>query len=349
MAHRLLSSGVRAGDVVALCAEPSVDLVAAALGVLEAGAAYLLLDPELPLKQLDFMMADSGAAALVAPPAVSSRFTSPPGQVLDLDHAALGGQGLAPVPDETPADAVCCVQYTAKATGRPNGVPIRHDSVVNLATSMADDLGIGAADTVLVLPPTFYRAPLMEMWLPLIAGARIVVAPDEMAGDGARLRQLIAGEQVSFLHASPSTWQGLINSGLRASRGLAALSGGEELSRELADQILDRCRVLWNAYGTVETTVYSTMARVERGLPIPIGRPIANTRVYVLDAQRQPVPVGATGELLIAGDGVCSGYLNRPDLTADAFVDDPFGPGKAYRTGDRARWRRGGELELVPR
>jgi non-ribosomal peptide synthetase component F len=187
----------------------------------------------------------------------------------------------------------------------------------------------------------------MELWLPLIAGARIVVAPADMARDGARISRLISAEHVTFLHAPPSTWQTLIDTGLRAARSLRALSGGEQLSQALADQILERCRVLWNAYGAVETTTYATLARVEQSAPVTIGRPLANSRVYVLDRNNQPVPVGVTGELLVAGDGVAAGYLNRTDLNAEAFVDDPFGPGRAYRTGDLARWLPDGELQLA--
>jgi len=352
-AQRLRAGGVRPGTTVAICAEPSVDLVAGLLGTLQAGAAYLLLDPDLPVEELEFTMADAGTGALLAPPSIAARFRSPPPCVLPLggadDQDATDTEQAVTTVAGTDPGAVCCVMYTAVADGSPVGVPIRHDAVVNVAGALAADLGIGTADTVLVLPSTLYRAPVIELLLPLIAGAKIVLSPEEVAGDGTRLRQLIASEQVSFLHASPSSWQLLIDTGLRASRGLAALSGGEELSRELADQILDRCRVLWNAYGAVETTVYSTLARVERTGPITVGRPIANTRVYVLDGRRRPVPLGATGELWVAGDGVSPGYRNRPDLTEPAFVDDPFGTGRAYRTGDRARWREGGELELQPR
>jgi non-ribosomal peptide synthetase component F len=267
--------------------------------------------------------------------------------VLVFDEAE-GGERAAPaIPDDVAPDALCCLQYAPAATGKPKCVPITHGSVVNLATAMAADLGIGPADTVLTLPSTFFRAPVMELWVPLIAGARIVVAPADMARDGARLSRLIAAERVSFLHAPPSTWQTLIDTGLRSARSLRALSGGEQLPQALADQILERCRVLWNAYGAVETTTYATLARVEQSAPVTIGRPIANIRVYVLDRYNRPVPVGVTGELLIAGDGVASGYLNRADLTAEAFVAHPFGPERAYRTGELARWLPGGDLELV--
>jgi amino acid adenylation domain-containing protein len=347
IARRLLAAGVGAGDVVALCSDPSVDLVVGMLAVLKAGACYLLLDPDLPPAHLDFMLTDSGAATLLAPPALVARLAAPPARVLVLGEADDGERALPAVPGDVDPDAVCCLQYTPAATAKPNGVRIRHASVVNLATAMAADLGIGPADTVLTLPSTFFRVSVMELWLSLVAGARIVVAPADMATDGARLSRLIAAERVSFLHAPPSAWQTLIDTGLKSARSLRALSGGEQLSQELADWILDRCRVLWNAYGAVQTTAYSTLARVERSVAVTIGRPIANTRVYVLDGYNRPVPVGVTGELLVAGDGVASGYLNRPGLTAEAFVDDPFGRGGAYRTGELARWLPDGRLELA--
>jgi amino acid adenylation domain-containing protein len=347
IAHRLLAAGVGHGDVVALCSDPTVDLVAGMLGVLQAGASYLLLDPDLPLEHLESMLADSGAAALLPQPALAARLAASSVRVLVLGEADDDEQAVPAVPVTVAPDAVCCLQYTPAATGKPNGVATAHGSVVNLATAMAADLGIGPADTVLTLPSTFVRAPVMELWLPLIAGARIVVAPADVARDGARLSRLIAAERVTFLHAPPGTWQTLIDTGLRSTRSLRALSGGERLSQALADQILQRCRVLWNAYGAAETTTYATLARVEQSVPVTIGRPIANTRAYVLDGDDQPVPVGVTGELLIAGDGVASGYLNRTELSAEAFVDDPFGPGSAYRTGDLARWLPDGELELV--
>jgi non-ribosomal peptide synthetase component F len=219
--------------------------------------------------------------------------------------------------------------------------------VTNLATAMAADLGIGAADTVLVLPATLFRAPVTELWLPLIAGARIVLAPADVAEDGGLLSRRITSERISFLHATPNAWQTLINTGLKPSRALAALSGGGALSEELADQILDRCRVLWNAYGAAETTVYSTLARVERSRPVTIGGPVANSRLYVVDDLDNPVPVGITGQLLIAGLGLTSGYRAGPDDADDPFLDDPFGPGTAFRTGDAARWLAGGEVQLI--
>ncbi len=347
LAARLLAAGVGAGEVVALCSEPSVDLVLGALGVLKAGAAYLLLDPQLPPEQLELMLTDSGATALLAQRAFAGRWAASPVRVLVLGEPDDGEPAAPSIPEGCTPDAVCCVQYTSRVPDRPAGVLIRHASVVNLAAAMAADLGLGPADTVLTLPLTLFDMSVMELWLALIAGARLVVASAETASDGARLSRLIAAERVTFLHAPPSAWQTLIDTGLKSARSLRALSGGEPLAPELSEQILQRCRVLWNAYGAAQTSGYCTLARVQRSGRITIGRPLANTSVYVLDAYNQPVPVGVTGELLVAGDGVASGYLNRAGLTANAFVDNPFGPGSAYRTGDRARWRADGELELV--
>jgi amino acid adenylation domain-containing protein len=347
IAGRLRAAGVGAGDVVALHAEPSVDLVVGALGVLKAGAAYLLLDPGLPSDQLQAMVADSGATATLAQPAFAATLATAPGRLLALE--TVDGAPVPPGPaNAVRPDAACCLQYTSAASGDPKGVPIHHGAVVNLVAAMASELGIGPADTVLVLPSTLFRASVLELWLALSAGARIVLAPGDAADGTAQVAPLIAAERATFLHALPSSWEALIDSGLKPTRDLRALSGGRPLSPELADQILKRCRSLWNAYGAAETAVYSTLKRIDDSTSVSIGRPIANTRVYVLDRSRQPVPVGVTGELLVAGDGVVPGYVNRPEVTAAAFVEDRFAGGRAYRTGDLARWLPGGELELVP-
>jgi amino acid adenylation domain-containing protein len=347
VARMLLAAGLRPGDLVALCSEPSVDLFVGVLGVLKASGVFLLLDPELAPARLDFILADSAPQVILADVAGAARLASRAPQVLALVQADGREQSVPVVDAELPAPEVCCWQYTSTVTGKANAVPIRHDSVVNVATALAAELGIGPADTVLILPSTLFQVPVIELWLALIAGARIAVAQADVATDGARLSRLIAAERVSFVHAPPSVWQALIDTGLKAGRGLRALSGGEPLSQPLAEQILKRCRVLWNAYGSTETTAYSTLARVEPSAPITIGRPIANTRVYVVDGCDTPAPMGVAGEVLIAGLGLASGYVNRTDLTAEAFVEDPFGPGRAYRTGDLARWRPDARLELV--
>jgi non-ribosomal peptide synthetase component F len=181
---------------------------------------------------------------------------------------------------------------------------------------------------VLALPSAFFDVPAIELWLPLAAGARVLVAPDDVAADGRRLSRLVSAEHASLLHARPATWQALLESGLRPARGLAAVSSGEPLGRELADALLKRSRVLWNGYGAPQMGGFATLGRVEADGPLTIGRPLANRRAYVVDGRDRPVPVGVAGELLIARDGASRA-------------------GAAHRTGDRARWLADGRLQLA--
>jgi non-ribosomal peptide synthetase component F len=228
-------------------------------------------------------------------------------------------------------------------------VEITPEAALNGAIALGAELAITSSDIVLVLPRTLARDPIGALWMGLAAGARIVLASPEAAGNGARLRRLIRAEEVTFLQASPDEWQSLIDSGLRSVRGLRALSRadqGSALSRDLAGRLLDRFRVLWNAYGTAETSGYGTLGRVEIGGPVTIGRPLANTRAYIVDRHDHPVPIDVVGELLIAGEGVAAGYLDA-DAPDGRFVADPFGPGGAFRTGQRVRRRPDGRLEQL--
>jgi non-ribosomal peptide synthetase component F len=325
VARGLAASGVHAGDVVAVSATPSVELVAGLLGVLEAGATYVLLDPELPPAKRDRLVADSGAVIVLASD----------GRGLDL-----GARTKRVTPE-----AGCLIRYVR---GESVGVLGSHAAVVNTVTAVAGEVGLGPGDAVLALPSTLYRGGGIDLWLALTTGARIVLAPPDPAVDGAELTALMAVEHISFLHAAPGCWRMLVQSGLRALRGLRGLSGGEPLSAELAGEILERCRVLWHGYESAETGGHATLGRVEAGRPVTLGRPVANTRAYVLDEHGDPVPVGVPGELLVAGDGVAGRYLARPELTAIAFVDEPLGDGVAYRTGQRVRWRDDGTLEAMP-
>jgi non-ribosomal peptide synthetase component F len=189
--------------------------------------------------------------------------------------------------------------------------------------------------------------PLVALWAPLVAGAKVIIPEAEDASDGARVNQLVKAEGVTLLHASPEGWQELIDSGLRSGRSLRALSSGGALSEELAEEILARCRVLWNVYGSAETAGCATLGRIEPPSPVGIGRPISNMRIYVVDEGGGPVPIGAVGELLIAGDGVATGYVNQPELNDAAFVEAPPEDGRVFRSGDSGRWLAEGVLQLV--
>ena len=235
-------------------------------------------------------------------------------------------------------------------------VEVTDAAAVNTAMALAAELGITRADTILVLPSMLDRDPVSAVWTGLIAGARLVLAPPGVAGDGGQLRRLIRAEGVTFLQASAGEWDALIDSGLRPARGLRALSSAREgvpVSQELAGRILKRCRVLWSGYAAAETSGYATLGRVQDGQPVTIGRPLANTRAYVVDAQRRPVPLGVPGELLIAGQGVADKYVDSGDShdrgeQGGRFLADPFAPGRAFCTGERVRRRADGQLEPVP-
>jgi acyl carrier protein len=191
----------------------------------------------------------------------------------------------------------------------------------------------------------------LEIFLPLTVGARLVLASTEDIFDAARMKELIRSSRATVMQATPSFWQFLIESDWFGDRRIKVLCGGESLSRELANKLLERAGEVWNLYGPTETTIWSTLARVTPGAgPVSIGHPIANTQVYLLDAHLQPVPVGVPGEIHIGGDGLARGYLNRPQLTTERFISGPFGNGKLlYKTGDLARYLPDGSIECLGR
>jgi amino acid adenylation domain-containing protein len=250
-------------------------------------------------------------------------------------------------------DNAAYVIYTSGSTGRPKGVAVPHRAVVNFLESMRAAPGLSAGDTLLAVTTLSFDIAALELLLPLTTGARVALADRETASDGTRLRQALAASGATVMQATPATWRLLLAAGWEGTPGLRVLCGGEALPRELADRVAERCGELWNLYGPTETTIWSTAARVEPGAgAVPIGAPIANTRVYLLDRGGEPVPAGLAGELYVGGEGVARGYPGRPELTAERFVPDGLSrePGaRLYRTGDRARWRPDGTLEYLGR
>jgi thioesterase domain-containing protein/acyl carrier protein len=246
------------------------------------------------------------------------------------------------------------VLYTSGSTGRPKGVRVLNKGVANLLQFMQLELEIRRQDILLAVTTLSFDIAALELFLPLVTGARVVIASREVATDGLRLLSALEESEATFMQATPATWRMLVEGGLRPQTALkTVLSGGEALPRPLAESLLQRGLTVWNLYGPTETTIYSTSFRVASGQGrISIGRPIANTEVYILDESRRPVAQGELGELCIGGIGVASGYLNRPDLTAERFIPNPFGdePGaRLYRTGDLARFLPDGNLEYLGR
>jgi amino acid adenylation domain-containing protein len=353
LAHYLRAQGARRGDLVGLSLARSPEMVVALLGILKSGAAYLPLDPAFPAERLKFMLEDSGAGLLVTETALLSSLPAFAGNTVcvDRDEDLIAAQSAAPLPESPGPDDRAYVIYTSGSTGKPKGVQVLQRNVVNFLQSMARQPGIGKEDRLLAVTTLSFDISVLELLLPLSVGATVVLASREASADGLQLRELLETGRISLMQATPSTWRLLLAAGWQGDGQLKVLCGGEALPRDLAEMLHSRCGELWNLYGPTETTVWSTVSRLyDADAPVLIGRPIDNTRVYVLDEQRQPLPLGVYGELYIGGAGVTGGYLNRPELTAERFVADPFVAGeRLYRTGDRVRYRADGSLEYHSR
>ena len=355
LAHHLRGRSVGCGSLVGVLLERSIDMVVAVLGILKAGAAYVPLDPAFPQDRIDYMMGDAGLAAVITQRSLAETFPSraPCMVLLDADQEAIA---LEATGDPTPASRssdLAYVIYTSGSTGRPKAVMLEHRSVVNFLLSMHRRPGIDSDDRFVAVTTLSFDIAGLELYGPLSAGGTVVLASRATALDGADLASLLERCDATLLQATPATWRLLVESGWRGKAGLKMLCGGEMLQRDLARRLLELGGELWNMYGPTETTIWSTIWRVtDVSRTIPIGTPIANTQVYVLEPTGQPAPIGVAGELLIGGDGLARGYLGHDDLTAEKFVhiDLPMvGPTRLYRTGDLARWRADGCLEYVGR
>lgn len=353
LARRLRALGVGPGDLVGVLMERSIDMVTALLGTLKAGAAYVPLDPTYPRDRVAFMAEDARLCALVSERSLAGHLPSDGVPTVHTDaapsEAELDPDALreAPMPEH-----LAYVIYTSGSTGKPKGVEIPHRALVNFLWSMREEPGLADDDVLFAVTSISFDIAALELFLPLVVGARVVLADRETASDGIRLREAIERSAATVLQATPSTWRMLLEVGWHPPAGLKMLCGGEPLPPELAARLLDGGGELWNVYGPTETTVWSSVARVTPDVPISIGRPIANTQIYLLDRHRNPVPIGVPGELYIGGDGLACGYLRRPELTEERFVPNPFStdPGsRLYRTGDLARFRCNGTIECLGR
>lgn len=346
LAQRLVSSGLEPGGLVAICVERSPEMLGAVLAVMLAGGAYVPLDPRHPQERLQMVLDDAGATILLTNRDLGVKTSA---TILDLTTK------LPPAdpnwqPAAITARSLAYVIYTSGSTGKPKGVAIEHGALRNLLRSMQREPGLQSTDVLVAITTLAFDIAGLELLLPLVTGAKLVIATDAEVTDGGLLLHLIERSHATVLQATPGAWRILIDAGWTNSLPLKALCGGEALPRELAEKLLDRAGELWNVYGPTETTIWSSATRVTRGTgSVRIGPPIANTQFYVLDARKQPVPIGVTGELYIGGAGLARGYWNRPELTAQKFLQNPFGEGRIYATGDLARWHDNGTIELLGR
>lgn len=353
LAHFLRRQRVGSEAFVGICLNRSLDMLVSVLAVMKAGGAYVPLDPDYPQQRLAMMLEDAAPSVVLTESSLYDRLPRTEAHVVQLDADEEWLCSPATNLDDLPHPGhLAYVIFTSGSTGRPKGVQIEHACLSNFLQSMRRIPGIRPDDVVVAVTTLSFDIATLELYLPLIAGARVVIASRDTAMDGGKLLQLLTSSNATLLQATPATWRLLLASGALP-KDLRVLCGGEPFPADLADALCRGGNEVWNMYGPTETTVWSTVCQLQAGeRPISIGNPIDNTRVYVLDRALQPVPMGVPGELHIAGDGVARGYLNRKDLTEERFVADPFAlrPNqRMYKTGDLVRWLHDGRLEHLGR
>ncbi|HEY7767649.1 amino acid adenylation domain-containing protein, partial [Longimicrobium sp.] len=351
LAHHLRRAGVAAGTRVGVFLERGPEMVVATLAALKAGGAYVPLDPAYPAERLAFMLADTAAAVLVTESSLADRLPSHAARVVrvDADAGAIEAEPADAPAAETDPDAAAYVMYTSGSTGRPKGVEVPHRAIVRLVRGQ-DYVSIDPSDVFLQLAPASFDAATLELWGPLLNGARHSIHP---AGQPSvdSIGRALAEHGVTVLWLTAGLFHLVVEESIEILRGVRQLlAGGDVLSVPHVRRVLEELpdTALINGYGPTENTTFTCCHRIAEadGASIPIGRPIANTYVRVLDAGMQPAPVGVPGELYAGGAGLAHGYLGRPALTAEKFVPDPYLPGaRLYRTGDRVRWREVRECE----
>jgi amino acid adenylation domain-containing protein len=361
LAHYLQSLGVGPEVLVAISVERSLEMIVGLLGILKAGGAYVPLDPSYPPDRVEYILSNSEAPVLITSSQLLSSLPKHTAKVVCLDkyfseldqedrenpHSEVNGQNLA------------YAIYTSGSTGKPKGVQICHESLVNFIHSMKHEPGLNSRDRLLAVTTISFDIHTLEIYLPLTVGGTIILVSRQVATDGLQLAAEMAKHDVTVMQATPATWRMLLTAKWAGKPNLKAICGGEALPQSLANNLLAKVASLWNIYGPTETTVWSTTGEVKADrehrhadAPESIGRAIANTEIYILDQNLQPVAIGIPGELHIGGVGLARGYIKRPELTAEKFIPNPFNPqagSRLYKTGDLVRYLPDGNIEYIGR
>jgi len=353
MANYLWSQGLRPGQIVAISLERTPEFIASLFAVVQCGASYIPIDTNYPDARVNLMIEDSEAAFYIG----LTQKNNLPNNAVSLTIAAILQSMIdfptEPVNNNVPSEAAAYIIYTSGSTGKPKGVQVAHCNVINLVYSMAKEPGISATDKIFSITTISFDAMVMEIFLPLLHGACVVLVDEETRRDGNLLLEKAAKDNITMMWGTSSIWHILIDSGWEKPLNIKALIGGEPVPMPLAHQLLARCKELWNIYGPTETTVCCFLTQISvQDDPITIGKPIANTTIYLLDANKKPVNEGQVGEIVIAGDGVSLGYLNRPDLNNERFLTDPFNTlstGKMYLSGDLGKLLPNGHVQCLGR
>lgn len=350
----LRDAGVVSGEPVALCATRGTRAIVGMLGILQSGAAYLPLDPEHPQARLALVLQDSCTRFIVTERQLGERFSDAGLKVvcIDGDPATAKAQPVRKTHRPIEPESLAYVMYTSGSTGRPKGVAVPHRAVASLLDAMDRALPLGPGDVFLAVTTFAFDISVLEIFLPLTRGARLVVADRGETLDAARLAAVIARHGVTAMQATPATWSMLVESHWPGAGAMTGLSGGEALPPSLAAALRERCARVWNVYGPTETTIWSSADEVRANAPVTIGYPLANGALHVLDEHLEPQAVGMAGEIWIGGEGVARGYFGQPGLTARSFLPDPFAAragARMYRSGDLGRRRDDGRIECLGR
>jgi iturin family lipopeptide synthetase A len=370
VAQILQNIGIQPDHLVGLYVERSPEMVIGLLGTLKAGGGYVPLDPTYPAERLSYMIEDSGVSVILTQQSLSDSLSS----ILNDHRIQRIHLDDLPIIDNQDSVLTNCeslvqpanrayVIYTSGSTGKPKGVQISHQALMNFLKTMADAPGLTKDDTLMAVTTISFDIAGLELYLPLIIGAKVILASQTLSNNPEELSNAIDKTDTTILQATPATWQMLLTTGWQGKSSLKILTGGEALSQQLAGQLIQKGKQVWNMYGPTETTIWSAVSEVHRNRLFKtvsnqtdsfesIGQPIGNTTIYILDKALNPVPIGIPGELYIGGIGLSRGYLNRPKLTAERFIPDPFShqPGsRMYQTGDLAQYQTDGTIKYLSR
>lgn len=353
-ARQFIADGILPGDIVAVMLPRSEQWIVVLLAIMRAGAAYLPIDPNGPRDRIAMMLNDASPIALVATRELGEQLAVGGMVTLHPEELDASSERMPGEPDRVDPDATAYVLYTSGSTGKPKGVEVTHRNLANFLQGMRAPMGMQASDRFLAVTTMTFDIAVLEIFFPLTIGACVIVAGSEAVRTPPALARLIQQHRATYMQATPSLWRVLLASPDLELDQVNVLIGGEALNAELAKQLKRRAARVIQFYGPTETTVWSTVFELDDEVGAdapPIGRPILNTRLYVLDANQQPVQTGAVGELYIAGEGVAKGYLHHHQLTEARFLADPFmGDGaRMYRTGDLVYWNDQGLLHFVGR
>lgn len=361
LAHLLLKAGISSEKIVGLFLDRSVDTVVAMLGVLKAGGAYLPLDPDFPPQRIEYMITHSRTELIITKESLKDSLQNSIKLSSNMNLICIDSkrENLAKESTTNPAEKgtitdLAYLLYTSGSTGKPKGVQITSASLVNFLSSMTKEPGINDTDILLSVTTTSFDISGLEIYLPLISGATTFIAPRECILDPFALINIVNNSGITIMQATPSTWKMMLEAGWKSANQLKILCGGEALTAKLANQLLEIGADLWNMYGPTETTIWSTIHHCQSPTELapPIGKPIDNTYIYIVDKYMRPVPIGVTGELLIGGDGLARGYLFMDDLTKSKFIKSSINgtkDGILYKTGDLVKFSENGEIQYVGR